>query len=54
MSQEIIEQQLPRALLALRLGVFIVMLVWTLDKSERYEQATDRSQIIESLSRSDS
>lgn len=32
MSQEIVEQQLPKALLALRLGVFIVMLVWTLDK----------------------
>lgn len=32
MNQEPIEQQLPKALLALRLSVFIVMLVWTLDK----------------------
>lgn len=32
MSRETVEQKLPQALLALRVGVFIVMLVWTLDK----------------------
>ncbi len=32
--------QLPRALLALRLGVFIVMLMWTLDKFVNPSHAT--------------
>lgn len=32
MDQNVTEQKLPQALLALRLGVFLVMLIWTLDK----------------------
>jgi len=32
MNDTQLQIQLPRALLALRLGVFIVMLMWTLDK----------------------
>lgn len=32
MNQHVTEQKLPQALLGLRLGVFLVMLVWTLDK----------------------
>lgn len=34
------EVQLPRALLALRLGVFIVMIMWTLEKFVNPEHAT--------------
>lgn len=34
-----IEQRLPIALFALRLGVFIVMLMWTLDKSVQPEHS---------------
>lgn len=32
--------RLPRALLMLRLGVFVVMLIWTIDKFVRPEHAT--------------
>jgi len=32
MSEATLSNNLPKALLALRLGVFIVMLMWTLDK----------------------
>ncbi len=32
MPEQTLDQRLPQALLALRLGVFIVMFMWTLDK----------------------
>lgn len=40
MDRNVAEEKLPQALLALRLGVFLVMLVWTLDKFVNPEHAS--------------
>lgn len=40
MTDQMLSLQLPRALLALRLGVFIVMIMWTLEKFVNPQHAT--------------